>query len=168
MNDLIERDKAIAVIDRCKHRLQGQGSTYEFMLDMMKAIPSADVPMTATEIIDAIHEAEYRGYMKGVLVGGEERPKGEWTSVLAELHEQFSVLEKEIRKASAEMSAIIRANLDRPKGERIAIGAVCEVICKHCIKANGYCQHHWKCPLLTEIAKLIEPKTEPQTEREGE
>ena len=51
----------------------------------------------------------------------------------------------------------------RPKGEQIAIGAVCEVICKHCIKANGHCQHHWKCPLLTEIAKLIEPKDEPQT-----
>ena len=56
----------------------------------------------------------------------------------------------------------------RPKGERIAIGAVCEVICKHCIKANGRCQHRWKCPLLTEIAELIEPKDEPQTEREGE
>lgn len=51
----------------------------------------------------------------------------------------------------------------RPKGERIAIGTVCEVICKHCIKANGCCQHHWKCPLLTEIAELIEPKDEPQT-----
>ena len=55
----------------------------------------------------------------------------------------------------------------RPKEERIAIGAVCEVICKHCIKANGCCQHHWKCPLLTEIAELIESKDEPQTEREG-
>ena len=50
-----------------------------------------------------------------------------------------------------------------PKGEWIAIGTVCEVICKHCIKANGHCQHHWKCPLLTEIAKLMESKDEPQT-----
>ena len=41
MSDLIERDRVIAVIDRCRHRLQGQGSTYEIMLDMMKAIPSA-------------------------------------------------------------------------------------------------------------------------------
>lgn len=53
----------------------------------------------------------------------------------------------------------------RPKEEQIAIGTVCEVICKHCIKANGCCQHHWKCPLLTEIAELIESKDEPQTER---
>ena len=135
MSDLIDRDKAIAVIDRCKHRLQGQGSTYEIMLDMIKTIPSAEPT---------------------------------WTSVLAELHEQLSALEKEIRKASAELSAVIREYVDRPKGDQIAIGAVCEVICKHCIKANGHCQHHWKCPLLTEIAELMEPKDEPQTEREGE
>lgn len=89
-----------------------------------------------------------------------------WTSVLAELHERFDALEKEIRRASAEMSAVIREYVDRLKEERIAIGAVCEAICKHCIKANGCCQHHWKCPLLTEIAELIEPKDEPQTERE--
>ena len=84
MSDLIERDRAIAVIDRCKHRLQGQGSTYEIMLDMIKTIPSAEPT---------------------------------WTSVLAELHERFDALEKEIRRASAEMSAVIRANTDRPKGE---------------------------------------------------
>ena len=42
-----------------------------------------------------------------------------WASVLAELHEQFFALEKEIRKASAEMSAIIREYVDRPKGEWI-------------------------------------------------
>ena len=84
MSDLIDRDKAIAVIDRCKYRLQGQGSTYEFMLDMMKAIPSADPT---------------------------------WADVLAELHEQFSNLEKEIRKASAEMSAVIREYVDGLKDE---------------------------------------------------
>lgn len=74
MSDLIERDKAIAVIDRCKHRLQGQGSTYEIMLDMIKTIPSVDTPTTMTGVIDAIREAEYRGYMKAV----KDRPKGEW------------------------------------------------------------------------------------------
>ena len=47
------------------------------------------------------------------------RPKGEWASVLSELHEQFSNLEKEIRRTSAEMSAIIREYVDRPQGEWI-------------------------------------------------
>lgn len=45
------------------------------------------------------------------------RPKEEWTDVLAELHDRFDALEKEIRKASAEMSAVIREYVDRPKGE---------------------------------------------------
>ena len=42
-----------------------------------------------------------------------------WTDVLAELHERFNALEKELRKASAEMSAIIREYVDRPQGEWI-------------------------------------------------
>ena len=42
--------------------------------DAVKALPSADVPTTMTGVIDAIREAEYRGYMKAV----EDRPQGEW------------------------------------------------------------------------------------------
>lgn len=45
-----------------------------------------------------------------------------WADALAELHERFNALEKEIRKASAEMSAIIREYVDRPKGEWIDMG----------------------------------------------
>ena len=43
----------------------------------------------------------------------------DWNDVLIELHDRFDALENELRKASAEMSAIIRANTDRPKGEWI-------------------------------------------------
>ena len=50
------------------------------------------------------------------------RTEPSWTSVLAELHERFDALEKEIRKASAEMSAVIREYVDRPKGEWIDMG----------------------------------------------
>ena len=42
-----------------------------------------------------------------------------WTDTLAELHERFDALEKELRRASAEMSAIIREHVDRPKGDWI-------------------------------------------------
>lgn len=71
MNDLIERDKAIAktfctTVDGVPRMV--------VLLDDIKAIPSADVPTTMTGVIDAIHEAEYRGYMKAA----EDRPKGEW------------------------------------------------------------------------------------------
>ena len=112
MSDLIER-KSIRNLYSCLNPndrvLVGQ------VLIDIDAIPSADVPTTMTGVVDAIREAEYRGYMKAV----EERPKEEWTSVLSELHEQFSNLEKEIRRTSAEMSAIIREYVDRPKGEWI-------------------------------------------------
>ena len=166
MSDLIDREDVIRIAqDRLNSPYMQNKWQQGACLSILRAIeelPSADVV--------SLEEFEQMRFLadKSMEMVGEERPKGEWTSVLAELHERFDALEKELRKASAEMSAIIRANLDRPKGEQIAIGAVCEVICKHCIKANGYCQHHWKCPLLTEIAKLIEPKDEPQTEREGE
>lgn len=110
MNDLIER-KSIRNLYSCLNPndrvLVGQ------VLIDIDAIPSAEVPTTMTGVIDAIREAEYRGCMKAV----EERPKGEWASVLAELHERFDALEKEIRKASAEMSAMIRKYVDRPQGE---------------------------------------------------
>lgn len=39
-----------------------------------------------------------------------------------------------------------------------------KIICKYCIEFNGYCEHHWDCPVLTEIAKFGEHKDEPQTE----
>ena len=85
--------------------------------EVIMKLPSVDTPTTMTGVIDAIREAEYRGCMKAV----EERPKGEWASVLAELHERFNALENEIRKASAEMSAVIREYVDRPKGEWMPI-----------------------------------------------
>ena len=166
MSDLIDREDVIRIAqDRLNSPYMQNKWQQGACLSILRAIeelPSADVV--------SLEEFEQMRFLadKSMEMVGEERPKEELTDVLAELHERFDALEKELRKASAEMSAIIRANLDRPKGEQIAIGAVCEVICKHCIKANGYCQHHWKCPLLTEIAKLIEPKDEPQTEREGE
>lgn len=136
MSDLIER-KSIRDLYSCLNPndrvLVGQ------VLIDIDAIPSAEVPTTMTGVVDAIRNAEYRGYMKAV----EERPKEEWTSVLAELHERFDALEKEIRKASAEMSAIIRANLDRPKGEWVwnengmdwGIGCWC---CSECGMRNPY------------------------------
>ena len=166
MSDLIDREDVIRIAqDRLNSPYMQNKWQQGACLSILRAIeelPSADVV--------SLEEFEQMRFLadKSMEMVGEERPKGEWTSVLAELHERFDALEKELRKASAEMSAIIREYVDRPQGEQIAIGAVCEVICKHCIKANGCCQHHWKCPLLTEIAKLIEPKDEPQTEREGE
>ena len=53
--------------------------------------------------------------------------------------------------------------MDRTK--TITIGDVCEIICKHCVKAHGRCLHKWDCPLLTEIAKYIDRKTESSSEK---
>ena len=53
--------------------------------------------------------------------------------------------------------------MDRTK--TITIGDVCEIICKHCVKAHGRCLHKWDCPLLTEIAKYIDRKTENSSEK---
>ena len=53
--------------------------------------------------------------------------------------------------------------MDRTK--TITIGDVCEIICKHCVKAHGRCLHKWDCPLLTEIAKYIDRKTENNSEK---
>ena len=87
MSDLIERDKAMDVLDDFQSNVENcVGNAYAIARQQMIAVPSA-------------------------------RPKGEWTDVLAELHERFDALEKEIRRASAEMSAIIREYVDRPKGE---------------------------------------------------
>ncbi len=54
--------------------------------DAVKALPSADVPTTMTGVIDAIREAEYRGYMKAV----EDRPQGKWID--AEIRHEDGVL----------------------------------------------------------------------------
>lgn len=55
--DLIKRDDAIKIIERCKHRLEGNGSTYQIMLDMIKDIPSAE-----ENIPTSIKQAYARGY----------------------------------------------------------------------------------------------------------
>ena len=55
-----------------------------------------------------------------------------WADVLAELHERFDALEKEIRRASAEVSAIIREYVDRPKGENLRKEYPSLFECSHC------------------------------------
>ena len=42
MEDLIKRSDAIKVLERCRHRLEGNGSTYQIMLEMIENIPSAE------------------------------------------------------------------------------------------------------------------------------
>jgi len=41
---------------------------------------------------------------------------------------------------------------------------VCKMVCKYCVQTNGFCQHRWDCPLLTEIAKY-DRKTENSSEK---
>lgn len=44
MNDeYIKKDDAIKVIENMHYRLQGNGLTYEFLLEHMRNVPSADV-----------------------------------------------------------------------------------------------------------------------------
>ena len=97
MSDLIERDKVIEYCLKLIDVERKQGS--DVMNYGQERINQTDTIIAFVENLPSA------------------RPKGEWTSVLTELHERFDALEKEIRKASAEMSAIIRTNLDRPKGE---------------------------------------------------
>lgn len=54
-----------------------------------------------------------------VLIDIDAIPPAEpsWADALAELHERFDALEKELRKASAEMSAVIREYVDGQKTE---------------------------------------------------
>lgn len=68
-----------------------------------------------------------------------------WTDVLAELHDRFNALEKELRKASAEMSAVIREYVDRPQGEWMSEGrtypptnAYHSAYCSHCGEWSEY------------------------------
>lgn len=49
--------------------------------------------------------------------------------------------------------------------ETIPKKEVSKIICKHCLNANKYCQHHWDCPLLTEIMKFTDRKTENCSEK---
>ena len=95
MSDLIERDKVIEYCLKLIDVERKQGS------DVMN------------------YGQERINQTDAIIAFVENLPSAEssWTSVLAELHERFDALEKEIRKASAEMSAIIREYVDRPKGE---------------------------------------------------
>ena len=72
MSDLIERDKAMKVA--MWFGTSEQKYAHSFIKKRVMEIPSAEVPTTMTWVIDAIREAEYRGYMKAV----EDRPQGEW------------------------------------------------------------------------------------------
>lgn len=70
----------------------------------------------------------------------------DWNGALIALHERFDALEKDLRKASAEMSAIIRANLDGPQGEWIdRSGGIegawhyCSVCEKQAIELYDFC-----------------------------
>ena len=45
----------------------------------------------------------------------------DWNDVLIALNDGFSALEKELRRISAEISAIIREYVDRPQGEWIEV-----------------------------------------------
>ena len=71
MSDLIKR-KSIRNMYSCLDP-EDKVRVAQVLTDI-DAIPSVDTPTTMTGVIDAIREAEYRGYMKAV----EDRPKGEW------------------------------------------------------------------------------------------
>ena len=95
MSDLIDRDKVIEYCLKLIDVERKQGS------DVMN------------------YGQERINQTDAIIAFVENLPSAEssWTSVLAELHEQFSNLEKEIRRASAEMSAIIREHIDGRKDE---------------------------------------------------
>lgn len=84
MSDLIDRAEAVMALrleypmmpffkeNRKEWAIKTEG--FRKAEEVIMKLPSADAPTTMTGVIDAIREAEYRGYMKAV----EERPKGEW------------------------------------------------------------------------------------------
>ena len=84
MNDLIDREDAIMALRleypmmpmfkslREEWAIKTEG--FRKAEEVIMKLPSADAPTTTTGVIDAIREAEYRGYMKDV----EDRPKGKW------------------------------------------------------------------------------------------
>ena len=75
MKDPIEREDAIRVIERCRHRLEGNGDTYQIMLDMIQDIPSAE-HLIYEEMEKA--DIEAKAYAKGFKEGLEARKQGEW------------------------------------------------------------------------------------------
>ena len=77
--EYIKKEDAIAVIDRCRERLQGNGSTYEFMLEMIADIPLADV----VEVVRC-RECKYKelmdeGVTKYYYCALEDRPNRQWS-----------------------------------------------------------------------------------------
>ena len=104
MSDLIER-KSIRNLYSCLDP-EDKVRVAQVLIDI-DAIPSADAV--------SLEEFEQMRFLadKSMEMVGEPT----WADVLAELHERFDALEKELRRASAEMSAIIREHVDRPKGE---------------------------------------------------
>ena len=87
MSDLIDRDEVIKALRleypmmplfkslREEWAIKTEG--YRKAEEVIMKLPSVDTPTTMTGVIDAIREAEYRGYMKAV----EDRPKGEGIEV---------------------------------------------------------------------------------------
>jgi len=87
VSDLIEREDAIKALRleypmmplfkelREEWAIKTEG--FRKAEEVIMKLPSVDTPTTMTGVIDAIREAEYRGYMKAV----EDRPKGEWIEV---------------------------------------------------------------------------------------
>lgn len=85
MSDYIKREDAVKIVDRCKDRLTGRGSTYEIMLSMFNDehfAPSADVipkdyyEKVVEELIHRHTEREAELYdLKS------ERKHGEWKKV---------------------------------------------------------------------------------------
>ena len=106
MNDYIER-KSIRNMYSCLN--PNDRVRAEQVVTDIDAIPSADAV--------SLEEFEQMRFLadKSIEMVGEPT----WTDVLAEIHSRFNALEKELRKASAEMSAIIREYVGRPKGEWI-------------------------------------------------
>ena len=120
MSDLIERDKVIEYCLKLIDAERKQGSDVmnygqerinqtDTIIAFVENLPSADAV--------SLEEFEQMRFLadKSMEMVGEPT----WADVLAELHERFDALEKELRRASAEMSAIIREHVDRPKGDWI-------------------------------------------------
>ena len=117
MSDLIERDKVIEYCLKLIDAERKQGSDVmnygqerinqtDTIIAFVENLPSADAV--------SLEEFEQMRFLadKSMEMVGEPT----WADVLAELHERFDALEKELRRASAEMSAIIREHVDRPQG----------------------------------------------------
>ena len=130
MSDLIERDKAMEVLDYSQSLKEDcVSNAYAVSRQWMDAIPSAEPS---------------------------------WADALAELHERFDALEKEIRKASAEMSAIIREYVDRPIDKDINVRSKDEPQTDiHGLTDCDFCKEK-------NCEDCEGGKDEPQTEREGE